>query len=503
MRISGITLAVNEPQNIALAIRRHCGKKPTAFRIVKRSLDARRGKVKYVYTAEVSFDGTPLPAIERLSVPEVHSEDRPVVIGYGPCGMFAAYILAKAGLRPIVLERGKSITERQMDVDTFLQSGILNPNSNIQFGEGGAGTFSDGKLTTLIGSPLCAEVLETFIDCGAPEEIRWLSRPHIGTDLLRNVVRNLREKTIALGGEIRFETCVTDVISSHGKLTALKAGELIPTQCAVIAIGHSARNTLEMLYQRHIEMSAKSFSVGARIEHLQQSINEAQYGEYAKFLGAADYKLSHHTADGRGVYTFCMCPGGVVIGAASEEGRVVTNGMSYHARDGENANAALLVGISPDDYGSDHALGGMYFQQKLERNAFLSGGGGYAAPCQRVEDFMKGQKSTSFGRVLPTYRPSVTAGDIAEVLPNYICDAMRQALPLFDKKIHGYADPDALLTAVESRTSSPVRIHRNELGHSNIEGLYPAGEGAGFAGGIMSAAVDGIKTALKIIERYK
>ncbi len=503
MRISGIKISVDRQQNIAQAITKKCGKKPTAFRVEKRSIDARGGKVNFVYTVEANFDGSPLAKKERLAIPTVRSDSRPVIIGYGPCGMFAAYVLAKAGLRPIVLERGKTVDKRQKDVGAFHSERRLDTQSNIQFGEGGAGTFSDGKLTTLIGSPLCAEVLETFIECGAPEEIRWLARPHIGTDELRKVVTNLRQKTLNLGAEIRFETQATALLTQNGKIKGVKAGEDILTDTLILAIGHSARDTLEQLYAQNVPMIPKAFSVGARIEHPQELINSSQYGDYAKHLGAADYKLSYHTALGRGVYTFCMCPGGYVVGAASEENMVVTNGMSYHARDGRNANAALLVDVRPEDYGSEHALSGMYFQRKLERAAFIAGGSNYNAPCQRVEDFLNHRASTAFGTVRPTYMPGVTPSELDTVLPPFVCDSMREALPVFARKIRGYDLPDALLTGVESRTSSPVRLLRDELGQSALEGLYPAGEGAGYAGGIMSAAVDGIKTALKIIEKLQ
>ncbi len=502
MRINGITIPVTSPQDVGAAIRKKCGKKPTDWRIVKRSVDARKEPVRFVYNVEAAFDGAPLPEIERLSVPRKTAATRPVIIGFGPCGMFAALMLAKSGLRPIVLERGKPVEERQRDIDAFWQGGPLLPNSNVQFGEGGAGTFSDGKLTTLIGSPLCAEVLETFIECGAPEDIRWQARPHIGTDVLRQVVRSLRKKIIDLGGEIRFESRVTDLVIESGKLQAVIAEETLPTRHAVLAIGHSARDTVEMLYHKGIVMVPKAFSVGARIEHPQELINAAQYGKAAAALGAADYKLSYHTTEGRGVYTFCMCPGGVVVAAASEEGGVVTNGMSYHARDGRNANAALLVGIEPADYGDGHPLSGIRFQRQLEQAAFVAGGSNYRAPCQRLEDFMQKRSSTAVGSVIPTYRPGVTPGKLDGVLPSFICQAMREALPVFGRRIKGYDHPDALLTGVESRTSSPVRLTRGEdFTAMGVAGLYPAGEGAGYAGGIMSAAVDGIKVALKIIEQ--
>ncbi|MBQ6947127.1 MAG: hypothetical protein IJN42_03680 [Clostridia bacterium] len=502
MRLNGITIPVDKPQDIGAAIRKKCGKKATSFRILKRSVDARKEPVRFVYNLEAAFDGAPLPQPVRLEVPKKTSADRPIVIGFGPCGMFAALILAKSGLRPLVLERGKTVTERQKDIDGFWAGGPLNPNSNVQFGEGGAGTFSDGKLTTLIGSPLCAEVLETFIECGAPEEIRWLARPHIGTDILRNVVRSMRKKIIEYGGEIRFEQQVNDLVIENGILQGVVTDELLPAHHAILAVGHSARDTMEMLYRKGIHLVPKAFSVGARIEHPQELINLSQYGKAAVHLGAADYKLSYHTTKGRGVYTFCMCPGGLVVGAASEEGGLVTNGMSYHARDAHNANAALLVGIEPADYGDGHPLSGIRFQRELEQAAFQAGGGNYCAPCQRLEDFMAGRVGTVSGIVAPTYRPGVTPAALDRVLPDFVCEAMREALPVFGKRIKGYDMADALLTGPESRTSSPVRITRNEeMEAANVTGLYPAGEGAGYAGGIMSAAVDGIKVALKIIEQ--
>lgn len=504
MQINGITIPVTQPQDIAAALQRKCGRKATSWRILKRSIDARKTPVRFVYNIEAVFDGQELPPLERLKVPKVQSDTRPIIIGFGPCGMFAALILAKSGLRPIILERGKRIEQRHQDVENFWKGGALLPHSNVQFGEGGAGTFSDGKLTTLIGSPLCAEVMETFIECGAPEEIRYLSRPHIGTDILRDVVTALRQKIEYYGGEIRFECKASDLYIENGQLLGVHTDQgLIPTRHTILAIGHSARDTLEMLHRQGIPMVPKSFSVGARIEHPQQLINHSQYGKAAHVLGAADYKLSYHTRQGRGVYTFCMCPGGLVVAAASEEQMVVTNGMSYHARDGQNANAALLVGISPKDYGEEHPLSGMYFQRKLERAAFQAGGSNYHAPCQRLDDFMAERDSVRLGMVHPTYRPGVTPSAMDRVLPHYICEAMREAIPVFARRIKGYDLPDALLTGVESRTSSPVRILRDEQMQSALTGLYPAGEGAGYAGGIMSAAVDGIKVALKLIDQMK
>ena len=392
---------------------------------------------------------------------------------------------------------------RLQDVEAFWNGGAFDPVSNVQFGEGGAGTFSDGKLNSGIKSPFSREVLETFVRMGAPEEILYQAKPHIGTDHLRAVVRNMRKEIIRLGGEVRFETKLDGVELSGGRLSAVSLnGETFPAEDAILAIGHSARDTFEMLADAGVFMEQKAFSIGARIEHKQILVNRAQYGAAAGHpaLGAADYKLSCHLPDGRAAYTFCMCPGGQVVAAASEEGGTVVNGMSLFARDGENANSALLVSVGPGDYGGDDPLAGVRFQRKWEQAAFSLGG--YRAPAQLVGDFLAGKASTAQGSVNPSYRPGVTWTDLARCLPDYVVQDMRAAIGLFDRKLRGFADPQAVLTGVETRSSSPVRITRGEKLHSlNIPGLYPCGEGAGYAGGILSAAVDGIRCAEALLRR--
>ena len=438
-------------------------------------------------------------------------EKRPVVVGSGPCGLFAALILAYSGQRPIVIERGRDVDSRTRDVDKFQTLGILDTSSNVQFGEGGAGTFSDGKLNTGTKDIRIRKVLTEFAENGAPEEILYLSKPHIGTDMLKTTVKNIRNKIISLGGEVMFETKLTSLKVSDGRLTGAvfeKNGEsfTLDTDDLVLAIGHSARDTFEMLKSEGIHMEQKPFAMGVRIEHLQSMINRSQYGNFcdSPYLSAADYKLAVHTSGGRGVYTFCMCPGGTVVAAASEKGRLVTNGMSEFARDRTNANSALLVGISTDDFGSTDVLAGVALQRKLEEKAFILGGENYHAPVQRVCDFLSKQKSVSLGSVIPSYRPGYSLTSLDKCLPDFMTDSMREGLLMMDKRLDGFAYGDAVLTAVESRSSSPVRISRDENMQSvSLKGLYPCGEGAGYAGGIMSAAVDGIKAAEKIIMRER
>ncbi len=505
MIINGIKLPVNHTENdLKTSIYKKCSFKPDKIRILKKSVDARFNNVCFVYNAEVCKKGEQLSKIIRLNVPLCSFEKRPIVVGSGPCGLFAAYILAKAGAKPILLERGKCVDDRINDVNEFWNKSKFNVGCNVQFGEGGAGTFSDGKLTTQISNPLCREVLHTFVECGAEKEILYLSKPHLGTDNLVKIVKILRNKIIELGGEVLFEHQLTDVIIKNNKIVKIVATKEFETDNVILALGHSARDTFEMLYNKGVNMIAKSFSVGVRIEHLQSDVDKCQFGKFAgnKNLGAADYKLSYHTKSGRGVYTFCMCPGGVVVNAASEEHSVVTNGMSYHSRDGINANSAFLVSVTPDDFGKN-PLDGMYFQRDLEQKAYLLGASTYKAPCQLLGDFINKKISTKFGKVKPTFKPGVTFEDLNKLFPEYIVNSMVEAVPEFAKKLKCFDDYDAVITGPETRSSSPVKIVRDESYQSNIIGLYPSGEGAGYAGGIMSAAVDGIKCALALIDNNR
>ena len=482
----------------------------TSLRLVKRSVDARkRNDVHFICTVECEAPegkgirdpkiGKAIPYRYELPVGKP-MEKRPLVVGFGPAGMFAALILAEAGYRPIVTERGAPIEERAKAVEAFWNTGILDTESNVQFGEGGAGTFSDGKLNTGTKDPRAAFVLREFVAAGAPEEILWEAKPHIGTDRLPQAVRGIREKIRSLGGEIRFHTKVTDLLIREGAIcgAVLNGSETLETDTVILAIGHSARDTFRLLRDLHIPMEQKPFSLGARIEHLQEKVDRSQYGKFAGHpaLGAADYRLAVHLPNGRGVYTFCMCPGGQVVAAASEESRLVTNGMSSRARDGVNANSALLVGISPVNFGSEDILAGVELQRRIEEAAFLAGGGGYKAPAQRVGDFLQKRRSIRLGEVKPTYRPRVTPSAMEDFLPEFITESMRMGIRLLDQKLRGFGDPEALLTGPETRSSSPVRILRGENCESvTVRGLFPCGEGAGYAGGIVSAAVDGIRCA--------
>nr|MBQ8244899.1 hypothetical protein [Oscillospiraceae bacterium] len=486
-----------------------------ALRIVRRSVDARKKPdVKINYTVDVTVDGNEKKTLrasgcKRASVAPVSfyrapknipaPEKQPVVVGFGPAGMFAALILAQAGWKPLVLERGEDAASRHGKVQKFFETGILDTRSNVQFGEGGAGTFSDGKLNTGVNNPRIGWILEQFVKAGAREEILYDAKPHVGTDVLLEVVQNLRKRIISLGGEVRFNTQVTGLCSENGRLTGLKleSGEIVPCDAAVLAIGHSARDTFEMLDGMGIPMEPKPFAMGVRIEHKQSCVDESQYGAANPVLPPADYKLVQHLEDAT-VYTFCMCPGGHVVAAASEEGRVVTNGMSNADRDGENANAALLVTVNPEIFPYEGSLGGMKWQREIEEKAYQASGS-YRAPAQKVGDFLAGRASEGEGTVHPTYRPGVHWCDLHEVLPQRITASLAEALPQLDGKLKGFASPDAVMTAPETRSSSPVRIVRDETRQSSLRGLYPTGEGAGYAGGIMSAAIDGIMTAEAIL----
>lgn len=479
------------------------------FIILKKAIDARKkNDVYYSYTVAVKttkpIKGYDIFEKEEYSFPKGKClKTRPVIIGMGPCGLFAGLVLAEAGHAPIIIERGADIDTRKSKVDEFWESGILDTHTNVQFGEGGAGAFSDGKLNSGIHDKRCQYVLDTFAKYGASEEITYTAKPHVGTDVLATVVKNMRNAIINSGGEVRFLTTLTGILTKNGKVSGVTVKNeneeyIIDTENVILAIGHSARDTYKMIKSLGADMEQKNFSVGVRIEHNQDMINESQYGSFKKYLGAADYKLSTHLDNGRSAYTFCMCPGGVVVASSSEEGTVVTNGMSYSKRDGDNANSALLVNVTTDDFESDDPLAGVDFQEVIEKKAFSLAGNDYKAPAQYLSEFI-GTKTNS--RVIPTYKPGIKLCDISKIFPDFVTRTLKKAIFEFDKKIKGFADGGAILTAPETRSSAPVRILRSkETFMSNIIGLYPAGEGAGYAGGIMSAAVDGIKVSEALVK---
>ena len=493
-----------------------------SVRILKKAIDSRKKpEICFVYNVAVEVSGDENKILRRASNSKIEkyeikpyekpenrrrSDLRPVIVGFGPAGFTAGLILAREGLKPLIIERGADVETRTAQVKDFWQTRKLNPQSNVQFGEGGAGTFSDGKLTTGIKDPFITKVIEELINHGAPEEIAYSSTPHIGTDRLGSVVKSIREEIISLGGEVKFNTRLTDIIIANKSVQGVtfenENGKTdFETDTVLLCIGHSARDTVEMLYNRGFDIIQKPFSMGVRIEHPRELIDKAQFGDSAgnPKLGAAVYKMACHPEHGRGAYTFCMCPGGTVVCASSEENRVVVNGMSEYARDGENSNSALLVGIEPEYFGSDHPLAGIEIQRKIESKAFEAAGGDYSAPCQLVGDFLADKKSTKLSFVKPTCPTGVVPGNIRDILPEKITDTMASAIIKMDKMLSRFALPDAVLTAPETRSSSPVRILRNDIYQSNIRGVYPCGEGAGYAGGIVSAAVDGIRCSHAVL----
>jgi uncharacterized protein len=526
IRLTELRLPLNHPEDaLRVAVLARLGIADgglKAMQVFRRGYDARKPQaIMLVYTLDVEVADEaallarhagdqrigPAPDTEYRFVARAPSGiRRPVVVGTGPCGFMAALLLAQMGFRPLVLERGKIVRERTKDTWGLWRRGVLNPESNVQYGEGGAGTFSDGKLYSQIRDPrhYGRKVLAEFVKAGAPEEILYVSKPHIGTFRLVSMVEHIRAEIEALGGEYRFGARVDDVVietaadgQRHLRGLVLADGEVIEADHVILALGHSARDSFAMLHARGVTMQAKPFSIGVRIEHPQSMIDQARFGPNAgnPLLGAADYKLVHHAENGRAVYSFCMCPGGTVVAATSEAGRVVTNGMSQYSRAERNANAGIVVGISPEDYPGD-VLAGLAYQRRWESAAFIAGGGDYRAPAQLVGDFLAGRPSTGLGEVLPSYKPGVTPTDLAQCLPDFAVEAMREALLAFEKQVPGFARPDALMTGVETRTSSPIRIPRGfDFQSVNTVGLFPAGEGAGYAGGILSAGVDGIRVA--------
>lgn len=523
IRIRQINVAIDEDENELIT---KCAKKLKTnkenieeYKIVKKSIDA-RDKQNIVFCYEVDIKAKNEDEILRKNkskdifeasntqyefkiTGKQKMKNRPVIVGSGPAGLFCGYMLASYGYKPIIIERGEQIEKRVKTVETFWKEGNLNKESNVQFGEGGAGTFSDGKLNTLVKDKMGRnkKVLEMFVEAGAPNEILYLNKPHIGTDLLRNVIINLRNKIIDMGGDIRYNSCLTniEIQDSHIKSIEINNNEKIETEVLILAIGHSARDTFRMLNKNKIKMEPKPFAVGVRVQHPQKKINYSQYGKFKDMLPPATYKLTYHSSNGRGVYSFCMCPGGYVVNASSEDRRLAINGMSNHSRDSKNANSAIVVTVIPNDF-KGNLFGGLEFQEKLEEKTYEIGKG--KIPIQTLKDFMENKKTEKIGSVELEMKGDYSLANLNEILPDYIAESLKEAFINFDKKIKGFANGDTILAAIETRTSSPVRIVRDELGQSNIKGIYPAGEGAGYAGGIMSAAMDGLKVAESIAKIY-
>ncbi|MDO4942456.1 MAG: FAD-dependent oxidoreductase [Lachnospiraceae bacterium] len=521
IRISQIKLPVEHTkEDLDAKVKKILGmKKVPDYKISRQSIDARKKQdIKYIYTVECKLQNEQkyikrnkniISVKEKVyQIPENGTElmdARPVVVGMGPAGLFCSYLLAQKGYAPVIIERGEPVEKRVKTIEEFWETGKLDAESNVQFGEGGAGTFSDGKLNTLVKDKFARNtyVLQTFVKFGAPEDILYTNKPHIGTDMLRNVIRNMREEIIRLGGEVHFQTKLTELDIADGRIKRICLNERDWMTCGpvILAIGHSARDTFEMLYQNQIPMDSKPFAIGVRAEHPRELINESQYGKgYPESLPTAAYKLAGKAGNGRSVYSFCMCPGGYVVNASSERERLVVNGMSNHDRMASNSNSAIIVNVSPEDYGSNHPLAGVEFQRKWEEKAFMEGKG--KIPVQRLEDFEQDRMTEQFGAFQPSMKGKKIFGNLNRCLPDYVIDAIIDGMHQFNHKIHGFADPDTLLSGVETRTSSPVRIHRKDDFESEVCNLYPCGEGAGYAGGITSAAMDGMKVAEAVIKRY-
>lgn len=521
LRINNIKIRkdISDYEILKIAIKKnHIDEKDILeWHISKKSIDARKkDDVHYSYAIDLKVKNedkyNKFEKVKKFEMPVIKIKNsfkyNPVIVGAGPAGLFASIILVQNGIKPIIIEQGGPVEERKKAIENFQKTGKLDTFSNVQFGEGGAGTFSDGKLTTGISSPYCQKVLKEFVNFGAPEQILYLSKPHIGTDNLIHIIKNMREYIIANGGKFLFNTKAVNFNIQNSKIKSIdienvitKESSQIEVSHVILAIGHSSRDTFENLYKNGFLIEKKNFSVGVRIEHLQEWLNTTQYGTLANLkLPPAEYKMAYHSPNGRSCYTFCMCPGGKVIASSSEYGTIVTNGMSNFLRDGMNCNSAVLVNVVPEDFDTNSPLAGIAFQKDLEEKAFRLGGSNYYAPIQRLQDFFDNKKSEKLGNVQPTYLPGTTFSNLNDILPDFVSSTLKEGISFFDTKLHGFANPDSLLTGVETRSSSPVRIIRNEKLISNIDGVFPCGEGAGYAGGIMSAAVDGIKCATSLLE---